>query len=297
MKAIVETKFDLPFFSKGKVRDIYDMKDSLLIIVTDRISAFDYVLPTPIPDKGKVLNQISEFWFNQLADIVPHHLITDKTSELPESAATYADKLAGRFMIVKKAEKFPVECIVRGYLSGSGWKEYQKKGSICGIELPKGLRESEKLPEPIFTPTTKEDGDGKHDENITLEEMGKQIGIHRAKALKDISIALYKKALRIAEKQGIIIADTKFEFGMLDSKIILIDEVLTPDSSRFWDKSSFAPGKSQPSYDKQFIRDYLESVNWNKQPPAPELPTEIVEKTRDKYIAIYKRLTNKELQL
>ncbi|MFH1282128.1 MAG: phosphoribosylaminoimidazolesuccinocarboxamide synthase [bacterium] len=296
MKAIIDTNLDLTLFSKGKVRDIYSLEDKLLIIATDRISAFDYVLPTPIPDKGKVLTQISKFWFDKLSFVVENHFISDEINDLPSTLSSYKEKLNGRFMIVKKTNKIPIECVVRGYLAGSGLKEYKKAGTVCGIKLPPGLNESDKLPEIIFTPSTKEES-GKHDENINFKQMQNVVGVQLSKTLRDVSIKLYKEAVAIAEKNNVIIADTKFEFGLLNEKLILIDEVLTPDSSRFWDKKDYQPGKAQPSFDKQFVRDYLESINWAKKPPVPELPGEIVDKTRDKYLNIYKRLTGAQLEL
>ncbi|MCG2710793.1 MAG: phosphoribosylaminoimidazolesuccinocarboxamide synthase [Candidatus Omnitrophica bacterium] len=277
------------FFKRGKVREIYDLDDKLLIISSDRISCFDVILPTPIPGKGEVLTKVSEFWFNFTSDIIPNHLITASVEEFPQVLAKYKDVLQGRSMLVKKTEPIPLECVVRGYLSGSGWKDYKKTGSICGIKLPEGLRESDKLPEVIFTPSTK--ADIGHDENISQEYVEKQIGKETTDKLKEVSIALYKKARGYAEKNGIIIADTKFEFGKIGDEIILIDEVLTPDSSRFWPLDQYAPGKGQPSFDKQFVRDYLETLGWDKIPPGPELPDEIVAKTKDKYLQALKILT------
>jgi len=294
MTPITETHLPMPLLSRGKVRDMYDLGDRLLIVATDRISAFDYVLPTPITDKGKVLTQISRFWFEKLAGIVDNHFIADQLDDLPPALAPYEDILAGRFMIVKKAKKFPIECVVRGYLSGSGWRDYRRTGAVCGITLPSGLRESDRLPELIFTPATKEEG-GKHDENISFEQMQYVVGARHAEQLRELSIRLYTTAAAMAEKHRIIIADTKFEFGIYNDAVILIDEILTPDSSRFWDRDVYAPGGSQPSFDKQFVRDYLESIVWNKRPPVPELPRDIVEKTREKYLHIYTLLTNSEL--
>jgi len=272
---------EYPLLRSGKVREVYDLGDSLLFIATDRISAFDCILPTPIPDKGKVLTDLSLFWFELLKNIVDNHLITADISKYPEQLKKYADQIDGRTMIVKKAEVLPVECIVRGYLAGSGWKEYQKNGTVTGIKLPDGLLESSELPEPIFTPSTK--AESGHDENIPFKKMVEIIGEELATKVRDVSMALYSSARDHAKNRGIILADTKFEFGIADSKLILIDEVLTPDSSRFWPLDVYEPGKSQPSFDKQFVRDYLSSLDWDKEPPAPELPEDIVEKTREKY--------------
>jgi phosphoribosylaminoimidazole-succinocarboxamide synthase len=280
----------LPVFIRGKVRDVYDLGDRLLMVASDRISAFDYVLPTPVPDKGKILTQISRFWFDLTTDIVPNHLIAVAVDQFPSSLTAYRSQLEGRTMLVRKTDKINIECVVRGYLAGSGWKEYQKNGKVCGVPLPPGLRESDRLPEPIFTPATKEE-QGKHDENISFERMAEIVGKPLATSLKDISLALYKKAADIAEARGLILCDTKFEFGQLNGKITLIDEILTPDSSRFWDKTDYKPGQSQDSFDKQYVRDYLESIQWNKQPPVPELPEEVVTKTRQKYIDAFKRIT------
>ena len=284
------TRFtDFEFFKRGKIRDIYDLKDKLLIVSTDRISCFDVVLPTCILHKGKVLTQLSLFWFEFTKDIVPNHLITDNVDDFPQGLLKYTDILKGRSMLVKEAKPIPVECVVRGYLSGSGWKEYQESQSICGIKLPPGLRESDKLPEAIFTPATKEEVD--HDINVTQGYIEKELGRDITGKLKEISLALYKKASQYAESKGIIIADTKFEFGLYDNKIILIDEILTPDSSRLWPKDGYQPGRPQLSFDKQFVRDYLETLNWNKTPPAPELPEEIVNKTSEKYLRALKMIT------
>jgi len=272
---------EYPLLRSGKVREVYDLGDSLLFIATDRISAFDCILPTPIPDKGKVLTDLSLFWFELLKNIVDNHLITADISKYPEQLKKYADQIDGRTMIVKKAEVLPVECIVRGYLAGSGWKEYQKNGTVTGIKLPDGLLESSELPEPIFTPSTK--AESGHDENIPFKKMVEIIGEELATKVRDVSLALYSSARDHAKNRGIILADTKFEFGIADGKLILIDEVLTPDSSRFWPLDVYEPGKSQPSFDKQFVRDYLSSLDWDKEPPAPELPEDIVEKTREKY--------------
>ena len=284
---------DLKFFKRGKVRDIYDLGDQLLIISTDRISCFDVVLPTSIPGKGKVLTCLSVFWFHFTEDIIANHLITAKVTDWPRQLLNHREVLKDRSMLVKKAKPIPVECVVRGYLSGSGWKEYQKTQSICGIELPEGLREAEKLPQPIFTPATKEEIG--HDINVTQEYIEKEIGKDTAIKLKNTSLALYQKASAYAENRGIIIADTKFEFGKVAEKIVLIDEILTPDSSRFWPRDQYSPGKSQSSFDKQFVRDYLESLNWDKTAPAPELPEEIVQKTVEKYLQTVKMIIPKQL--
>ncbi|WP_028840722.1 phosphoribosylaminoimidazolesuccinocarboxamide synthase [Thermodesulfobacterium hveragerdense] len=283
----------VPFLKRGKVRDIYDLGDKLLIVATDRISAFDVVLPTPIPDKGKVLTQMSLFWFDFLKDIVDNHLITANLEEYPETLKEYKEILAQRSMLVKKTKVLPVECIVRGYITGSAMKEYQKTGQVCGIPLPPGLKEADKLPEPIFTPSTKAEI-GEHDINITYQEMEKLVGVEIARFLKETSLKIYKKASEYAESKGIIIADTKFEFGVYEDKIILIDEVLTPDSSRFWPKDEYQPGKPQKSFDKQFIRDWLKSISWDPQNP-PNIPEDIMLKTREKYLEALYRLTGKTL--
>jgi len=290
-KIVLETNFeDVKFLRKGKVRDIYEVNDYLLIVATDRVSAFDVVLPTGIPGKGMVLTQISLFWFNQVKDIIENHVVSANIEEFPESLIKYKDILEGRSMLVRKATPLPVECIVRGYITGSGWKDYQKTGMVCGIKLPSGLKESQKLPEPIFTPSTK--ADQGHDINISFEETIKILGKETAEKIRNFAIAIYKKASEIAEKKGIIIADTKMEFGFYNGKIILIDELLTPDSSRFWSMKDYSPGKSQDSYDKQIVRDYLLSIKWDKKPPAPELPEEIVKKTSERYEEIFKILTS-----
>lgn len=283
----------VPLLKRGKVRDIYDLGDKLLIVATDRISAFDVVLPTPIPYKGKILTQMSLFWFDFLKDIVDNHLITANLEEYPEVLKEYKETLAQRSMLVKKAKVLPVECIVRGYITGSAMKEYQKTGQVCGIPLPPGLKEADKLPEPIFTPSTKAEI-GEHDVNITYQEMEKLVGSEVAQFLKETSLKIYKKASEYAESRGIIIADTKFEFGVYEDKIILIDEVLTPDSSRFWPKDEYQPGKPQKSFDKQFIRDWLKSISWDPQNP-PNIPEDIVLKTREKYLEALYRLTGKTL--
>ncbi len=289
----MDQKIDFPLFHRGKVRDVYDLDQQLLIVATDRISAFDHVLPTAIPDKGKILHKLSMFWFDYLQGIVPNHVITGDFDKFPAKLKQY-EFLRDRSVIVKKAKRIDIECIARGYLAGSGWKEYRKSGTVCGIKLPKNLQESSKLPEPIFTPSSKEEG-GKHDENISYEDMVKRVGPAVSQQLKDLTLALYKKASVYAETKGIIIADTKLEFGVFDGNIILIDEIFTPDSSRFWEKEKYAAGRSQDSLDKQYGRDYLESIKWDKQPPVPSLPDEVVNGTREKYLDAYKKLTGKEL--
>ena len=280
----------LTLFNRGKVRDIYDLGDQLLLVASDRISAFDVILPTPIPGKGKLLTQLSEFWFGRLADIVPHHLITTNVDEFPAACQPHGATLEGRSMLVKKSSPAPVECIVRGYLAGSGWKDYQKTGAVCGITLPQGLVEAARLDEPIFTPSTKA-AVGDHDLNITFAAMIEKVGKVRAKKMRDATIAIYQRARALAETKGIIIADTKFEFGMDGDDILLIDEVLTPDSSRFWPMDGYRPGKTPESFDKQFVRDYLLKLNWDMKAPAPELPPDIVKKTQDKYFEALRRLT------
>ncbi|MCX5776230.1 MAG: phosphoribosylaminoimidazolesuccinocarboxamide synthase [Candidatus Firestonebacteria bacterium] len=290
MTVILGTAYsDLKFIKKGKVRDIYELDDKLLIVATDRLSAFDVVFNQGIPEKGKVLTQISKYWFEQTADIIPNHLLSTEVADYP-ALNKYAGELKNRIMIVKNVKPVMVECIVRGYLSGSGWTEYQKSGTICGIKLPGGLVESDKLPEPIFTPTSKAEV-GEHDENITFEDVIKMIGEKLARELRDKAIAVYKKASSIAEKKGLIIADTKFEFGMENGTLILIDEILTPDSSRFWPKDRYKPGRGQPSFDKQFVRDYLIEKKWDKRPPAPDLPEEIIRKTSEKYLEALRIIT------
>ena len=280
----------LTLHSRGKVRDLYDLGDKLLLVASDRISAFDVILPTPIPDKGRVLTQLSEFWFSKIGDIVPNHLITTDIERFPAVCRPHRSALEGRSMLVKKSTPAPVECIVRGYITGSGWKEYQKTGSVCGITLPRGLVEAARLDEPIFTPSTKA-AVGDHDLNISFEAMVDKVGKVRAEKMRDASVAIYQRARTIAETKGIIIADTKFEFGMEGDDILLIDEVLTPDSSRFWPMDDYQPGKTPNSFDKQFVRDYLLSLKWDMKPPAPELPPDIVKKTRDKYREALRRLT------
>lgn len=292
--ALLETSIDTArLVNRGKVRDIYDVGDELLFVATDRISAFDVVMPNGIPDKGRVLTQISLFWF-QLMDWLPNHLVTADVNRYPVSLKKYADTLKGRSMLVKKAKPLPIECIVRGYLTGSGWKDYQTSGAVCGIKLRDGYRQAEKLDKPLFTPSTKAEI-GAHDENISFDGVVKAIGPAPARAINDLSIKIYSTAADYAVKKGIILADTKFEFGMKDGQIILIDEALTPDSSRFWPAADYKIGCSPPSLDKQFVRDYLESLEWGKKPPAPVLPKDIVQKTREKYLEAYKTLTGKNL--
>jgi phosphoribosylaminoimidazole-succinocarboxamide synthase len=293
---ITRTNFPaLKLMNRGKVRDIYDFGDALLIVATDRLSAFDVVMNEGIPYKGKVLTQISDFWFEQTKDIVPHHLISSIMYDFPSSCKPYWDSLNDRSMYVKKTKPLPIECIVRGYLSGSGWVEYQKSKSVCGVQLPDGLVESSKLPEPIFTPTTKEEV-GKHDENISFDQMTKKIGKELAEKVRDISLKVYSTGAEIAEKKGIIIADTKMEFGLTDDgNVILIDELLTPDSSRFWPKDKYEAGRAQESYDKQFVRDYLLSIHFNKKPPPPPLPLDVVLKTSALYLEALKRLSGRTL--
>lgn len=277
----------------GKVREIFDLGDRLLLVASDRISAFDVIMPNGIPNKGAVLTQISFFWFDRFASLVPNHLLAKADDPLPRNLQPFADKLARRTMIVKKAKPLAIECIVRGYLSGSGWKEYKKSQTVCGISLPKGLAESAELPEPIFTPSTK--AEAGHDENISFEEACKIVGKDLATQASDLSLKIYKAGRDYARQRGIIIADTKFEFGVSDGKLILIDEVMTPDSSRFWPADQYQSGKGQPSFDKQFVRDYLETLDWNKTPPGPRLPDEVVAKTSAKYLEAYERLTGRKL--
>jgi phosphoribosylaminoimidazole-succinocarboxamide synthase len=291
---LLQTDFpELTLHARGKVRDLYSLNGQLLFVATDRISAFDYVLATGIPEKGRVLTQLSLFWFDFLRDTVKNHLITADVNAYPELLSKYSSQLRGRSMLVKKAQMIDVECVVRGYLSGSGWKDYQKTGAVCGIKLPAGLRDSDKLPEPIFTPASK--AVTGHDENISFEEMCKRTGKELAEKLRDLSIRIYQKAADYAAGRGIIIADTKFEFGHTGEGLVLADEVLTPDSSRFWPADRYQPGRAQESYDKQFVRDYLESIRWNKQPPAPALPDEVARKTSEKYMQAYKVLAGREL--
>ena len=293
---VVETTFsDLKLLRRGKVRDVYQVDEHrLLIIATDRISAFDCVIPTPIEHKGEVLTALSQFWLKKLADVVPNHLISTRIEEMPAAVQSHAVEVRGRSMLVQKTEVFPVECVVRGYLSGSGWKDYQKSGEVCGHKLPSGLRESEKLAEPIFTPATK--AETGHDENISEQQMAEIVGREATDLLKEVSLTLYQRASAYARERGIIIADTKFEFGRdSDGRTILIDEVLTPDSSRFWPAEEYEVGRGQASFDKQYVRDYLERLDWNKQPPAPELPPEIARATTQRYLEAYQLLTGQEL--
>lgn len=292
---LLETDFaGLERYASGKVRDIYRVDgERLLFVATDRISAFDYVLATGIPSKGQVLTQLSLFWFEFLKDIVPNHLLTADVDCYPEPLRRYADELRGRSMLVVRADMIAIECVVRGYLAGSGWKEYQQNGEVCGIELPAGLRESERLPQPIFTPAVK--ATSGHDENISFEEMAKRAGSALSEQLRDLSVKIYQKAADYAAARGIIIADTKFEFGHNGGRIVLADEVLTPDSSRFWPADRYQPGRSQESFDKQYVRDYLEKIRWNKQPPAPVLPAEVAQETSEKYVEAFRRLTGREL--
>jgi phosphoribosylaminoimidazole-succinocarboxamide synthase len=294
-KSLFKTEFeDIQLLKRGKVRDVYDLGDQILMVATDRISAFDVVMPDTIPQKGRILNQISLFWFKAVESICPNHVITSNVEEYPEVCKPYGDILEGRSMLVKKTDPLPIECVVRGYITGSGWKSYQESGKVCGIQLREGLKESEKLPEPIFTPSTKEEL-GLHDINISFDEAVEKVGIAIAERVKALSISIYKKGAEIADEKGIIIADTKFEFGIVNNELILIDEVLTPDSSRFWPKSEYKPGVSQKSFDKQYLRDYLVSINWNKKPPAPSLPEKVIIGTRDKYLEAAKRLTGKNV--
>ena len=294
---LLQTDFpELELYASGKVRDVYVIdQERLLFVATDRISAFDYVLATGIPHKGRVLTQISLFWFDFLRDLVPNHLITADINQYPASLQKHADQLRGRSMIVTRADMFPVECVVRGYISGSAWKEYKTTGRVCGIELPKDLRESDRLPEAIFTPATK--ATTGHDENIPFSEMARLVGPELSCQLRDISLAIYVRAAEYARQRGIIIADTKFEFGRTPQGITLADEVLTPDSSRFWPADQYVPGRSQESFDKQYVRDFLEEIRWNKQPPAPALPPEVARRTSEKYVEAYRLLTGHELDV
>ena len=289
-ETVLETKLDnLNLIKRGKVRDIYDLGDKLLIVATDRLSAFDVVLPDPIPEKGKILTQISLFWFDLVKPLVPNHLLSSDVNDFPDICRPYTKILKDRSMLVKKAEPLPIECVVRGYISGSGWKDYQESGSICGIKLPEDLLESDKLPDPIFTPSTKAEI-GHHDINIDFEETAKKIGMTLAGKVKALSLAIYKKGVEYAVEKGIIIADTKFEFGLFNDELILIDEVLTPDSSRFWPKESYQPGGPQDSYDKQYVRDYLIAINWDKKPPGPRLPKDVILNTHNKYLEAFNQL-------
>ena len=314
---LLETSLDgLTLHRRGKVRDVYDVTlpagdGALLIVATDRISAFDYVLGSGIPDKGKVLTQLSGFWFERMGDLVPHHLLSLDVDHFPEAARQHADILRGRTMLARRTEPIPIECVARGYLSGSGWKEYRETGSVCGVNLPAGLRESDRLPEPIFTPATK--ADTGHDINISEQEAGRLVGAELVARLKTLTLEIYRRGCEHAESKGIIIADTKFEFGLArrsadsaprmddvvtpcDDEVVLIDEVLTPDSSRFWPAAQYEPGHGQPSFDKQFVRDYLEEIRWNKQPPVPALPDEVIRRTRDKYVEAFRLLSGRELR-
>jgi phosphoribosylaminoimidazole-succinocarboxamide synthase len=294
---LLRTDFpELKLHASGKVRDVYHLDDThLLFVATDRISAFDYVLATGIPHKGRVLTQISLFWFNFLRDVVANHVVTAEVKQYPATAQKYADQLYGRSMMVMRAEMIPVECVVRGYISGSAWKEYKASGRVCGIELPAGLKESSKLPQPIFTPSTK--ATSGHDQNIPFDEMTRIVGVELSRQLRDLSLKIYSKAADYALQKGIIIADTKFEFGMTSKGITLADEVLTPDSSRFWPADKYQPGRAQESYDKQYVRDYLEQIHWNKQPPAPGLPAEAARQTSEKYLEAFHQLTGHELDV
>lgn len=293
-RILLQTEFpDLTLYARGKVRDLYSVDGQLLFVATDRISAFDYVLATGIPEKGRVLTQLSLFWFEFLKDIVRNHLVSAKVDEYPQPLKKYSDQLRGRSMLVHKAQMIDIECVARGYLSGSGWKEYQQTGAVCGIKLPAGLKESEKLPEPIFTPASK--ALTGHDENISIDEMARRTGRELAEQLRDLTLKIYATAADYAAGRGIMIADTKFEFGRTAEGIVLADEVLTPDSSRFWPADKYQPGRAQESYDKQFVRDYLEAIKWNKQPPAPPLPDDIALKTSEKYIQAYRTLAGREL--
>jgi phosphoribosylaminoimidazole-succinocarboxamide synthase len=292
MRVLRETQFaGLTPAARGKVRDIYDLGDQLLIVATDRLSAFDVILPTPIPDKGRVLTQLSLFWFNLLNDVIPNHVLS--STNFPSPFSLHLDDLVGRSMIVRKTQPLPIECVVRGYVSGSAWKDYQATGKICGITLPPGLRESDRLPEPIFTPATK--ASTGHDENISFEQAAALIGKDLAEKVRAVSLEIYRRAAAYVEPRGVILADTKFEFGLLHNDLLWIDEALTPDSSRFWPASQYNPGGPQPSFDKQFVRDYLERIRWPKTPPGPELPPEVVASTRAKYREAYRLLTGREL--
>jgi phosphoribosylaminoimidazole-succinocarboxamide synthase len=292
---VLETNLSgLTLARRGKVRDVYDLGEHLLIVATVRISAFDYILGSGIPDKGRVLTQLSAFWFEKVADLVPHHLVSANVDDFPAAAKKHAAVLEGRSMLVRKTNPLPVECVARGYLVGSGWKDYQKTGAVCGIPLPAGLQDSSRLPQPIFTPATK--AESGHDENISEAQAGDIVGRDLIARLRDLTLTIYGRGVEYAETRGIIIADTKFEFGLDGDELILIDEVLTPDSSRFWPRDEYAPGRSQPSFDKQFVRDYLEKIGWNKQPPVPSLPDDVVMRTRQKYLDAYKLLTGRDLR-
>ena len=291
---ILETNLPgIKLLSRGKVRDIYEVGDELLIVATDRISAFDYILPTGIPRKGEVLTQLSLFWFDFLKDVVPTHIITADVETYPEPLPQFRDQLAHRSMLVTRCEMLPVECVARGYLAGSGWKDYQKTGAVCGVKLPPGLQESSRLPEPIFTPATK--ATSGHDINISFDEAAEMIGRDVAEKVRDLTLDIYSRAAEYARERGIIIADTKFEFGFVDGELVLADEVLTPDSSRFWPADEYEPGRPQRSFDKQYVRDYLESIHWDKKPPAPALPPDVARNTSEKYLEAYRRLSGREL--
>jgi phosphoribosylaminoimidazole-succinocarboxamide synthase len=292
---LLETKLDgLTLVRRGKVRDVYAVDDALILVATDRISAFDYVLGSGIPDKGRILNQLSAFWFGRTSGIIQNHLISTNVDEYPEAARRYADQLEGRSVLAKRTNPLPVECVARGYISGSGWKDYKATGEVCGITLPKGLRESDRLPEPIFTPATK--AESGHDENISEDAAATVVGADLLARLKALTLELYAHGVAHAESKGIILADTKFEFGLTDDgELYLIDEMMTPDSSRYWPKDTYSPGGAQPSFDKQFVRDYLESIRWNKQPPVPSLPDEVIQGTRSKYLDAFRRLTGRDL--
>ena len=286
---------ELELIHRGKVRDLYALDDLILMVATDRLSAFDVVFPDPIPDKGRILTRLSVFWFEMLHELAPNHIVETDVQKFPDSLKKYTELLKDRSMLVKRAEPLAIECIVRGYITGSGWKDYLKTGKVCGISLPQGLRESDRLPEPIFTPSTKADV-GLHDENITLDKAAEIVGRQTLDQVEELSLKIYEAASEYALKRGIIIADTKFEFGFIDGTLCLIDEVLTPDSSRFWPLDSYEPGRPQESFDKQFVRNYLESIKWDKKPPAPSLPEEIKIKTRQRYLDAYRRITGRELE-
>ena len=296
---LLETSFsDLKVHGRGKVRDMYQVGDDLLIVATDRISAFDYVLGSGIPDKGKVLTQLSAFWFERMGDLVPHHVIATDVAKMPAALQPHKDVLKGRSMLCRRTRPIAIECVARGYLSGSGWKEYQQTGSVCGVTLPSGLRESDRLPQPIFTPATK--AESGHDVNVSEDEAARIAGRDLVTRLKQLTLEIYRRGCEHAESKGIIIADTKFEFGLVGAgdparDVVLIDEVLTPDSSRFWPQDQYTPGQGQPSFDKQYVRDYLEEIRWNKQPPVPSLPDRVVQKTREKYVEAFRRLSGREL--
>ncbi len=293
-QAVIETDFPgLNLLKRGKVRDIYDLGEHLLMVATDRISAFDVVMPDPVPDKGKILTQISMFWFNEMSTLISNHVVSSQVEEFPNECQPYADVLQDRSMLVKKAEPLEIECVVRGYISGSGWKSYRQDGTVCGIRLQEGLKESEKLPTPLFTPSTKA-VIGEHDENIDFETASEIIGKPLAEKVRNLSLAIYQKGADIAAEKGIIIADTKFEFGLVQDELVLIDEVLTPDSSRFWPRDTYSPGGSQKSFDKQYVRDYLQSLEWSKTPPGPRLPEEVIKNTRSKYMEALYLITGKD---